>query len=436
MSLVQLLRHLRKSAVLRSVGWQILGSAATLGTALWISWSHGLEAQGEFGLIKSWFDAATAIGALGLPHGLLHLMYRRGISAQQLLPWLRRILTVAAILCLPTAIGAAAFGQQTPALIFASLPFAIAHLLARSWLLRERGEEIFGVITAMPALVLLATVLLGGRHYAWLLLGTAVIAGTTSLTLVAHTVRQPRAATGVKTSNAPKILPPPDLALVEKPPDASTTSLHRELWSSSLQIWMQAALGSALPAGLLSVVAQSDQAQRALGEASLGLHVYQVFAVLAGYVAPLLFHRIANHKTSTRLDALALSTRSRQALWFLSATLLLSMLVGLFLQPNALWPAIGLMSLAGVAAVAARLHSTVLLARSEYFELSLQAAWRLLLALLAAVLALKLMPALVAVSAALLLTEGLTWWRFARQVACVQATTLTCQPTHNKTDIR
>ena len=125
MSLVQLLRHLRKSAVLRSVGWQILGSAATLGTALWISWSHGLEAQGEFGLIKSWFDAATAIGALGLPHGLLHLMYRRGISAQQLLPWLRRILTVAAILCLPTAIGAAAFGQQTPALIFASLPLPL-----------------------------------------------------------------------------------------------------------------------------------------------------------------------------------------------------------------------------------------------------------------------------------------------------------------------
>ena len=218
MSLVQLLRHLRKSAVLRSVGWQMLGSAATLATALWISWRHGLAAQGEFGLAKSWFDAATAIAALGLPHGLLHLMYRCGISAQQLLPWLRRILAVAAILCLPTAAVAAALGQQTPALIFASLPFAIAHLLARSWLLRERGEEIFGAITAMPALVLLATVLLGGKHYAWLLFGTAAIAGTISLTLVAHTVRQARAATGVKTSNAPKILPPPDPALGKKKP--------------------------------------------------------------------------------------------------------------------------------------------------------------------------------------------------------------------------
>ena len=425
MSLVQLLRHLRKSAVLRSVGWQMLGSAATLATALWISWRHGLAAQGEFGLAKSWFDAATAIAALGLPHGLLHLMYRCGISAQQLLPWLRRILAVAAILCLPTAAVAAALGQQTPALIFASLPFAIAHLLARSWLLRERGEEIFGAITAMPALVLLATVLLGGKHYAWLLFGTAAIAGTISLTLVAHTVRQARAATGVKTCNVPKALPPPDPALGKKSPNASTPSLRRELWSSSLQIWMQAALGGALPAGLLSVVAQSGQTQRALGEASLGLHIYLVFAVLAGYGAPLLFHRIADHRTSAKLDAAALPARIQHALWVLGVALLLLMLVGVFLQPNALWPAIGLISLAGIVAVAARLQGTVLLARSKYFELSLQAGSRLLLASLATELLIQFMPALVAVGAALLLTEGLTWWRSAQQAARISATEFT-----------
>ena len=39
---------------------------------------------------------------------------------------------------------------------------------------------------------------------------------------------------------------------------------------------MQAALGGALPAGLLSVVAQSGQTQRALGEASIvrTVHVF------------------------------------------------------------------------------------------------------------------------------------------------------------------
>ena len=424
MNMVQLFQRLRMSVVLRSVSWQMMGSAATLGTALWISWNHGLEAQGEYGLAKSWFDAAAAIAALGLPHGLLHLMYRCGISAYQLLPWMRRILAVAVILCLPTAAFTAVLGQQTPALVLASLPFAIAHLLARSWLLRVRGEEVFGVITAMPALVLLAAVLLGGQHYPWLLLGTAGIAGITSLSLVAHTARQARAAAGVKTHNTPETKPS-RAAAGEKSPDTSTTWIRRELWSSSLQIWMQAALGGALPAGLLSVVAQSGQTQRALGEASLGLHIYQVFAVLAGYGAPLLFHRIADHRTSAKLDAAALPARSQHALWVLGVALLLLMLVGVFLQPNALWPAIGLMSLAGIVAVAARLQGTVLLARSKYFELSLQAGSRLLLALLATMLLIQFMPALVAVSAALLLTEGLTWWRSAHQTARISAIELT-----------
>lgn len=418
------LQRLRMSAVLRSVGWQMMGSAATLSGALWISWTHGLEAQGEFGLAKSWFDAAAAIAALGLPHGLLHLMYRRGINARHLLPWLHNVVTLAVFVCMPSAAVAAALGQKTLALVVASLPFSIAHLLARSWLLHERGEELFGAITAMPAVILLVTILLGSQHYVWLLLGTAVIAGTVSLTLVAHTVRRARATAEVKRCDATTTVPPRALAEENRSPDVSPASLRRELWSSSLQVWMQAALGSALPAGLLSVVAQSGQTQRALGEASLGLHIYQVFAVLTGYVAPLLFHRIADHKNAARLDVMALSNHSRLALGCLCAILALSMLAGVVLQPAALWPAIGLMGLAGIAAVAARLHSTVLLARSKYLELSLQAGWRLLLALLATVLALRFTPPLVAVSAALLLTEGLTWWRCNRQAARTQATTL------------
>jgi len=177
-----------------------------------------------------------------------------------------------------------------------------------------------------------------------------------------------------------------------------------------------------LPAGLLSVVAQSGQAQRALGEASLGLHVYQVFAVLAGYVAPLLFHRIAGHRTRSPLDATALSSRNRRVLWIVGGSLLLVMLGGIALQPDALWPAIGLMTLAGIVAVAARLHSTVLLARSQYRELSLQAAARLLLASLVTLLTLQFVPALIAISAALLLTEGLTWWHSAHRAAMTKAT--------------
>jgi len=62
------------------MAWQAVGSAATLGAALWVSWRMGLAEQGEFGLAKSWFDAAAVIAALGLPQGLLHLQYRCGVG--------------------------------------------------------------------------------------------------------------------------------------------------------------------------------------------------------------------------------------------------------------------------------------------------------------------------------------------------------------------
>jgi hypothetical protein len=35
----------------------------------------GLAAQGEFGLLRSWSDAALTLVVLGLPQGLLHLQY-------------------------------------------------------------------------------------------------------------------------------------------------------------------------------------------------------------------------------------------------------------------------------------------------------------------------------------------------------------------------
>jgi hypothetical protein len=70
---------------------------------------------------------------------------------------------------------------------------------------------------------------------------------------------------------------------------------------------------------------------------------------------------------------------------------------------------------AGLAAIAARVHGTVLLARSDYLELSRQAVWRLALALLVAALALQALPAAAAVALALLVTEAATWWRSARR---------------------
>jgi hypothetical protein len=379
------------SPQLQSVAWQALGSAATLGAALWVSWRFGLAAQGEFGLAKSWFDAGAVIAALGLPQGLLHLQYRRQVSAAALWPWLRRGLLGALVLYVAVAALVAALGGGLLAAVLAALPASVGHLLARSLLLPSRGPVVFGVVTALPALLVLAGVLAMGivgsaSGFNALLLGAAWLAGLVSLALAARLPAGP----------------------------GKRTWPHKELWTVSLQSWLQAALGGLLAAGLLSVVAGSGQGDAALGAASLGLHVYQLFAVLAGYGAPLLFDRLA------RQAAPSLGGRRLPP----AATAVLGALVLLALGAAGLAAAgqapawalpLGLMLPAGVAAVAARVHGTVLLARSDYLELSRQAAWRLGLALASAWLALHLLPAPAAVALALLLTEGATWWRAAQR---------------------
>jgi hypothetical protein len=373
----------------RSVAWQAAGSAATLGAALWVSWRFGLAAQGEFGFAKSWFDAAAVIGAIGLPQGLLHLQYRCGVAAAALLRWLARGLSALALASLAAAALLLWLQLPLPAAVAASLPFAVGHLLARSLLLAGRGVVVFGVVTALPALLLLGGVLLYdglGRNAGFevLLLGAAVIAGSTSL-FVAW-----------RSSGPPTADPWPRAAL----------------WQVSLQSGLQAALGGALAAALLSVVAWRGHGGEELGAASLGWHLYQLFAVAAGYVAPLIFDRLARQErpSSPRWPAPARAVVI--ALLLLAAA---ALAVGVAVPRYAVWLLpLAVMLPAGLASVAARVAGTVLLARAAYVELSLQAAARLVIAVAVTALALHWLPAATALALALLVIELTTWWR------CVQ----------------
>ena len=375
----------------QSVAWQATGSAATLGAALWVSWRFGLAAQGEFGFAKSWFDAAAVIASLGLPQGLLHLQYRCGVAAAALLRWLGRGLVVLAAASMVAAVLLALFGQPLPAAVATSLPFAVGHLLARSLLLAGSGVVVFGIVTALPALLVLAGVLAFGAvdrssGFEVLLLAAAVIGGSVSM-LVAR-----------RSAGAPTDTPWP----------------HRELWSVSLQSGLQAALGGALAAALLSTVAWSGHDKAELGAASLGWQLYQLFAVGAGYVAPLIFDRLAREERPS-LRRWPAPVRG--------AAVALLVLAGLALVAGAVWPRwaavavpLAVMLPAGLAGVAARVAGTVLLARAAYVELSLQALARLVVAVALIALALRWLPAATALALALLAIEIGTWWRCARVV--------------------
>lgn len=382
-------RRLAVSPTVRSVLWQALGSAATVAAALWVSGRMGLRAQGEFGLAKSWFDAATAFAALGLPQGLLHLQYRLKLPATALRPWLVRILITQAMLAALAAPLLWWAGARLAAMVVLSVPFGAGHLLARSLLLPRRGAEAFGLATALPALLVLAGVGAIGvwrwsMDFAWPLLLATVLSATITLSLA-----WPRGSSVVAPASA-----------------------RKELWHASLQSWVQQALTAMLVAALLSAVAASGQSAEALGAASLGLQLYQVFVVLIGYASPLLFDRLARHE-GVPLQVTQLRTDAHLA----AAVCVLLLAAGAALL---LWPGLQhqawalpmlLMLPAGVAAVAVRLVATVLLAQGRYGELSLQALGRLLLGLGLLVPALRLMPAAAALAATLLAVELATWWR-------------------------
>lgn len=379
----------------RSMLWQALGSASTLACAAWVSLYLGIGAQGQFALIKSWFDAAIVLAALGLPQGLLHLQYRLSFSGYQICRYLAPRVAGVGGASIVLGMVMLALGWPQSAALLIALPYGVIHLLSRSVVLVECGVVFFGFITALPAMLLLLALLawtLGGQtqHFEWPLLASTALAGIWAL------VQAWRSASSLGRSSK---LPWPG----------------RALWSVCAQSWWQMALGSLLGAGLLSTVASLGGEAVAVGEASLGLYVYQLFAMLAGYLAPLLYDHFARQSTPT-FRGWPRPARLGAALAV--AVALLGLVACALRSDWARWLVpMSLMTLAGVAAVAARVMGTVLLARGHYLELSAQAAWRLALAVLVVAAALRVLPSAAAVALALLTIELATWWRSAQRLS-------------------
>lgn len=378
----------------RSMLWQGLGSASTLACAAWVSLYLGIGAQGQFALIKSWFDAAMVLAALGLPQGLLHLQYRLKFSGYQICRQLAPWVAGAGGVCIVLGVVMLGLGWSQAATLLMALPFGVAHLLARSVVIVERGVVVFGFLTALPVMLLLLALLVWtfgsqAQHFEWPLLASTSLAGVWA---VAQAWRS-----ALRSERRSHLSWP-----------------GRELWSVCAQSWWQMAFGSLLGAGLLSTVAFLGGESAAVGEASLGLYVYQLFATLAGYLAPVLYDHFARQSAPTLRGW---PRPARLGAVLAVAVALLGLALGVLRPDWARWlMPMSLMTLAGVAAVAARVTGTVLLARGNYLELSAQAAWRLVLAVLVVAVALRVLPSASAVALALLTIESATWWRATQRL--------------------
>jgi hypothetical protein len=385
-----------------SVLIQAVGSAATLGAAAFVAWRFGLPAQGEFGLLRSWSDALAAIAAVGLPQGLLHLQYREAVPPAALRGFIRRwvmllaalaLLAIAVIQWLDLSPVAAAYRDRV-CVVVAAVPFTVGHLLWRALVLKARGVVRYSVVTGLPSLLVFAGVAglgaVGEAHgFEWVLLVAAALGAVAS-----------SAWSWTASDGSPASLP------------------RTVLWSVSLQTWVQAALTALMTALLLSLARGLGAPLGEVGVVSLGLYVYQLFAVLAAYAAPVIYDRVAGAAPAGGPWG-GLRWSRRRVAWVVATTL-----VGALLLPRAaafVWATAALhvgsmtfFAVAGLAALGSRLGATLLQAQGRVRELSIQAAWRLAGALGLSALGMQVATASHAVPIALLVVELATVVRLAR----------------------
>lgn len=409
------------------VAVQAGGSAAGFLVVVLVSHRFGIEAQGRFGLLKSWSDAISVALMFGLPQALLHLSYHGDAPLARLRGFAQAYAGRLLLAALPLA--ALAWFSPWPWLTWAVLaaPGFVFHGLLRSLLLRASGPLAYAWVTVSPALLLLVMIAgLAVLHTDGF--GPALLASAAACALVVAWVAR---RAGIVSEHTP--------------PLAGVRSVNRHAF-------VQNACAAAQTALLLSLVAWLVATPTAVGEVSFALVFAQLFALAASFMAPLVYDAVARAatradartdariaaRTDVRTDAPAraragLRMALRRLRFVLPALVVLAIVAVpavvrlVFAASYAPFTlACQVMAVAGTLMLANRLAATVLQAQGAFPELTRQAVARLVLSLLLTALlcAALHLPAALAVGIALLLSEavlGLRLWVMLRRALAAGA---------------
>ena len=409
------------------VAVQAGGSAAGFLVVVLVSHRFGIEAQGRFGLLKSWSDAISVALMFGLPQALLHLSYHGDAPLARLRGFAQAYAGRLLLAALPLA--ALAWFSPWPWLTWAVLaaPGFVFHGLLRSLLLRASGPLAYAWVTVSPALLLLVMIAgLAVLHTDGF--GPALLASAAACALVVAWVAR---RAGIVSEHTP--------------PLAGVRSVNRHAF-------VQNACAAAQTALLLSLVAWLVATPTAVGEVSFALVFAQLFALAASFMAPLVYDAVAraaaradartDARIAARTDArIAAPARARarlrmalRRLRFVLPALVVLAIVAVPAVVRLVFAAsyapftlaCQVMAVAGTLMLANRLAATVLQAQGAFPELTRQAVARLVLSLLLTALlcAALHLPAALAVGIALLLSEavlGLRLWVMLRRALAAGA---------------
>lgn len=350
-----------------SAGLQALGAVATLVTGLAVGAVNGPAAQGEYGLWRSTVDVIIALALFGLPQALVQALNQHRAAPDRLWRGSARYLAGVAALALAAAVAGAPLpgvaGAWSVAALLVAAVGGVGHGLVRSFVLCRGTPAAFGALSALPALALCLTV-------------------AASLALDAVTLAAAFAAAGVLTAAVSawqrRQLAAADDWAVGEPPQ------WRRVLSGSGHAALQTAVVALQPWATLLLLRGSGASPEALGHFVLAAQLWQAWAVPAGFVAPLLFARVARATGQGRRWS-ARASRSAVAV-LLAGALALAGLLALALPPlvrlgfgpayDPAGPALVWMALSGPALLLNRLGASQLLGEGRFRAATLQSLLR------------------------------------------------------------
>ena len=352
--------HISANQYATSIFLQIIGTTAALLSSILVTRSFGIEAQGNFGLIKSWTDAIATLLMFGIPQAFLHLSF----SNSNLVPGLIRFAWKFSFCCASFTIIISTIFASTKNFVFLIYPLLassayVLHGQFRALLLHTGGILSYSLATALPALSLLVILiymtLSKNQNWGLALTISALFSALGAIVLIRHS--------GEKWKGNPDSLP-------------ST------LWKINGHGLVQNFAAAFQTALILFLLKATGVPAASLGELALAMVFLQIFGALAGIVAPIIYQKAALNNfpiNSIILASVVFLTITTLVLASLVMPTVLKLWLPTSQSPSEyLQRASVLMVGSGVLVLSNRIVGTVLQARGSFEKLTKQAIFRLL----------------------------------------------------------
>jgi O-antigen/teichoic acid export membrane protein len=268
---------LRQRDIILTVLIQGIGALATMTVTAVVAARFGPEGQGFWASFKSVLDLASVVAAYGFPAGFPFLINVRRVSDLRLLRFslvygLILIPGVWVAITIAASLGLMHLASPTPRLEVGLLAAASAALAVQSMIrglsLATTSTEIFNVITALPAAMLLLTIAVWPVGQETMLMSVAVTSAFVSVVACLALWLKYR----------------------RQQPDAAEKTPYAELFSFGGWNFVVSVTMAAIPASTFQILTAHGVERREIGWLSLAILVQGALLTPANMVGPVLYN--------------------------------------------------------------------------------------------------------------------------------------------------